>query len=138
MFFLKKGKLMLIGAMFRCASPALTLAAALGARTPFLSPMEKRSGLNFVSMFHLQLFFFCVNKEINCRSCRSSKRILWRWKSVFVRSCSIVASSCCLWRSCNKRKKGWKGFWFSFNFESFFFFWNFVLFPFFCYSYEFY
>ena len=38
------GKLLLFGAMFRCARPALTLAAAVGARSPFLHPLEKREG----------------------------------------------------------------------------------------------
>lgn len=36
------GKLLLFGAMFRCVRPALTLAAALSCRTPFLSPLERR------------------------------------------------------------------------------------------------
>lgn len=32
------GKLVLLGALFRCLSPALVLAAALGSRSPFVSP----------------------------------------------------------------------------------------------------
>ena len=36
------GKMMLYGAMFSCLDPVLTIAAGVGFRSPFVSPMDKR------------------------------------------------------------------------------------------------
>ncbi|TRY60779.1 hypothetical protein DNTS_032212 [Danionella cerebrum] len=40
------GKLMLLGAIFRCLDPALTIAASLAFRSPFVSPWDKREEAN--------------------------------------------------------------------------------------------
>lgn len=40
------GKLMLFGAMFRCLDAALTIAACLSYRSPFLSPFKEREAAN--------------------------------------------------------------------------------------------
>uniref|UniRef100_A0A8C5HLM0 Putative ATP-dependent RNA helicase DHX57 n=1 Tax=Gouania willdenowi TaxID=441366 RepID=A0A8C5HLM0_GOUWI len=40
------GKLMLFGAMFRCLDPALTIAASLAFKSPFVSPWDKREEAN--------------------------------------------------------------------------------------------
>jgi ATP-dependent RNA helicase DHX57 len=40
------GKLMLFGAIFRCLDAALTIAASLSYRTPFLSPFKEREAAN--------------------------------------------------------------------------------------------
>jgi ATP-dependent RNA helicase DHX36 len=36
------GKMMIYGALFRCIDPALTIAASMSARNPFVSPFDKR------------------------------------------------------------------------------------------------
>ena len=36
------GKMMIYGALFNCVDPALTIAAAMSARNPFMSPFDKR------------------------------------------------------------------------------------------------
>ena len=36
------GKVLLLGAVFRCVGPALTIAASLSTRSPFMSPFDKR------------------------------------------------------------------------------------------------
>ncbi|XP_039595001.1 putative ATP-dependent RNA helicase DHX57 [Polypterus senegalus] len=41
------GKLMLFGAIFRCLDPALTIAASLAFKSPFVSPWDKREMANF-------------------------------------------------------------------------------------------
>ncbi|XP_077399791.1 putative ATP-dependent RNA helicase DHX57 [Vanacampus margaritifer] len=40
------GKLMLFGAIFRCLDPALTIAASLAFKSPFVSPWDKREEAN--------------------------------------------------------------------------------------------
>ncbi|XP_026870115.2 putative ATP-dependent RNA helicase DHX57 isoform X1 [Electrophorus electricus] len=40
------GKLMLLGAIFRCLDPALTIAASLAFKSPFVSPWDKREEAN--------------------------------------------------------------------------------------------
>ncbi|XP_062299417.1 putative ATP-dependent RNA helicase DHX57 [Scomber scombrus] len=40
------GKLMLFGAIFRCLDPALTIAASLAFKSPFVSPWDKRDEAN--------------------------------------------------------------------------------------------
>ncbi|KAF5910256.1 putative ATP-dependent RNA helicase DHX57 [Clarias magur] len=40
------GKLMLLGAIFRCLDPALTIAASLAFKSPFVSPWDKRQEAN--------------------------------------------------------------------------------------------
>uniref|UniRef100_A0A8C5HMS3 Putative ATP-dependent RNA helicase DHX57 n=1 Tax=Gouania willdenowi TaxID=441366 RepID=A0A8C5HMS3_GOUWI len=40
------GKLMLFGSMFRCLDPALTIAASLASKSPFVSPWDKREEAN--------------------------------------------------------------------------------------------
>ncbi|XP_052007005.1 putative ATP-dependent RNA helicase DHX57 [Xyrauchen texanus] len=40
------GKLMLLGAIFRCLEPALTIAASLAFKSPFVSPWDKREEAN--------------------------------------------------------------------------------------------
>ncbi|XP_028304104.1 putative ATP-dependent RNA helicase DHX57 [Gouania willdenowi] len=40
------GKLMLFGSMFRCLDPALTIAASLASKSPFVSPWNKREEAN--------------------------------------------------------------------------------------------
>ncbi|KAM9835767.1 putative ATP-dependent RNA helicase DHX57 [Aulostomus maculatus] len=40
------GKLMLFGAIFRCLDPALTIAASLAFKSPFVSPWDKRQEAN--------------------------------------------------------------------------------------------
>ncbi|XP_067845385.1 putative ATP-dependent RNA helicase DHX57 [Heptranchias perlo] len=40
------GKLMLFGAIFRCLDPALTIAASLSFKSPFVSPWDKREEAN--------------------------------------------------------------------------------------------
>ena len=36
------GKMLLLGAVFRCLNPILTIAASLAYRSPFVSPLDKR------------------------------------------------------------------------------------------------
>lgn len=38
----KVGKMMIYGALFQCIDPALTIAASMSARSPFVSPFDKR------------------------------------------------------------------------------------------------
>ncbi|KAJ0012415.1 hypothetical protein NQD34_016749 [Periophthalmus magnuspinnatus] len=45
------GKLMLFGAIFRCLDPALTIAASLAFKSPFVSPWDKREEANEKKMF---------------------------------------------------------------------------------------
>ncbi|KAK2896458.1 hypothetical protein Q8A67_010946 [Cirrhinus molitorella] len=56
------GKLMLLGAIFRCLDPALTIAASLAFKSPFVSPWDKREeanekklGFSLVNSDHLAL-----------------------------------------------------------------------------------
>ncbi|XP_041108104.1 putative ATP-dependent RNA helicase DHX57 [Polyodon spathula] len=44
------GKLMLFGAIFRCLDPALTIAASLAFKSPFVSPWDKREEANMKKM----------------------------------------------------------------------------------------
>ena len=52
------GKLMLFGAIFRCLDAALTIAACLSYRTPFLSPFKEREAAN-----KARLRFFTGNSD---------------------------------------------------------------------------
>ena len=52
------GKLMLFGAIFRCLDAALTIAACLSYRTPFLSPFKEREAAN-----KARLRFFAGNSD---------------------------------------------------------------------------
>jgi len=49
------GKMLLLGATFRCLDPVLTVAAVLGSRSPFVSPLDKRDEADDAKkQFHLE------------------------------------------------------------------------------------
>lgn len=51
----KLGKMLIMGAMFRCFDPILTIVAGLSVRDPFLLPQEKKDVSTKVSFFLFQL-----------------------------------------------------------------------------------
>ncbi|KAK7896352.1 hypothetical protein WMY93_021677 [Mugilogobius chulae] len=53
------GKLMLFGAIFRCLDPALTIAASLAFKSPFVSPWDKREEANEKSWLLLWPIGWC-------------------------------------------------------------------------------
>jgi hypothetical protein len=52
------GKLILLGAMFGVADEALTIAATLSYRSPFLSPPQKREEADAAKRSFAVFFFF--------------------------------------------------------------------------------
>lgn len=51
----KLGKMLIMGAIFRCFDPILTIVAGLSVRDPFLLPQEKKNVSTKVSFFLFQL-----------------------------------------------------------------------------------
>lgn len=51
----KLGKMLIMGAIFRCFDPILTIVAGLSVRDPFLLPQEKKDVSTKVSFFFLNL-----------------------------------------------------------------------------------
>lgn len=51
----KLGKMLIMGAIFRCFDPILTIVAGLSVRDPFLLPQEKKDVSTKVSFFLFQL-----------------------------------------------------------------------------------
>lgn len=49
----KLGKMLILGAIFSCLDPILTVVAGLSVRDPFLAPMDKKDVSDSVNMIYL-------------------------------------------------------------------------------------
>ena len=56
----KLGKMLIMGAIFRCFDPVLTIVAGLSVRDPFLLPQDKRD------VSQLIITFCCIVKSNRC------------------------------------------------------------------------
>ncbi|XP_023205759.1 putative ATP-dependent RNA helicase DHX57 isoform X1 [Xiphophorus maculatus] len=88
------GKLMLFGAIFRCLDPALTIAASLAFKSPFVSPWDKREeasekklGFAVANSDHLALLqaykgWCCAAKSGNQAGFRYCRENFLSWRSL--------------------------------------------------------